>query len=61
MPIITDDEFGEVTLRRSARASQVRIRIAPDGRLRASLPLYAPGFLVKRLIKSSLTQLFTIF
>lgn len=57
MPIITDDEFGEVTLRRSARASQVRIRIAPDGRLRASLPLYAPVFLVKRLIKSSRTQL----
>lgn len=57
MPIITDDEFGEVILRRSARASQVRIRVAPDGRLRASLPLYAPVFLVKRLIKSSRTQL----
>lgn len=57
MPTITDEEFGEVTLRRSARASQVRIRVAPDGRLRASLPLYAPIFLVKRLIKSSRTQL----
>lgn len=57
MPIITDDEFGEIVLRRSARASQVRIRIAPDGRLRASLPLYAPVFLVKRLVKSSRDQL----
>jgi len=57
MPTINDEEFGTITLRRSARASQVRIRIAPDGRLRASLPLYAPVFLVKRLIKSSRPQL----
>jgi predicted metal-dependent hydrolase len=35
----------------------VRIRVAPDGRLRASLPLYAPTFLVKRLIKTSRSQL----
>jgi len=57
MPVITDEEFGEIVLRRSARASQVRIRVAPDGRLRASLPLYAPVFLVKRLVKSSRAQL----
>lgn len=57
MPTITDEEFGIITLRRSARASHVRIRVAPNGRLRASLPLYAPTFLVKRLIKSSREQL----
>lgn len=57
MPTINDEEFGTITLRRSARASQVRIRVAPDGRLRASLPLYAPVFLVKRLIKTSRDQL----
>lgn len=57
MPTITDEEFGTITLRRSARASSVRIRIAPDGRLRASLPLYAPVFLVKRLLKNSREQL----
>lgn len=57
MSTFIDEEFGTVTLRRSARASHVRIRVAPDGRLRASLPLYAPVFLVKRLIKSSRTQL----
>lgn len=57
MPIIHDEEFGPITLRRSARASSVRIRIAPDGRLRASLPLYAPVFLVKRLLKTSRAQL----
>lgn len=57
MPTITDEEFGQITLRRSARASHVRIRVAPDGRLRASLPLYAPAFLVKRLLKTSRLQL----
>lgn len=57
MPTIKDEEFGEITLRRSAKASYVRIRVAPDGRLRASLPLYAPLFLVKRLVKTSREQL----
>lgn len=57
MPSIVDEEFGTITLRRSARATHVRVRVAPDGRLRASLPLYAPLFLVKRLIKSSRPQL----
>lgn len=57
MPSVIDEEFGRITLRRSAKASHVRIRVAPDGRLRASLPLYAPTFLVKRLIKTSRSQL----
>lgn len=57
MPIIQDEEFGKITIRRSARASQVRLRVAPDGTLRASLPLYAPTFLVKRLIKHSRHEL----
>jgi predicted metal-dependent hydrolase len=57
MPTIVDEEFGVITLRRSARASHVRIRVAPDGRLRASLPLYAPLFLVKRLLKTSRAEL----
>lgn len=57
MPVIHDDEFGKIVVRRSSRATQVRLRVAPDGTLRASLPLYAPLFLVKRLIKSSRDQL----
>ena len=57
MPIIHDDEFGKITIRRSARASQVRLRVGPDGTLRASLPLYAPTFLIKRLIRSSRHEL----
>lgn len=53
MPIINDEEFGKITIRRSAIASHVRLRVAPDGTLHASLPNLAPIFLVKRLIKTS--------
>ncbi len=57
MSHIVDDEFGNIPVRRSARASNIRLRVAPDGKLRASLPLYAPLFLVKKLIKSSREEL----
>lgn len=57
MPIINDNEFGKITIRRSARATQVRIRVAPDGTLRASLPLYAPIILVKKLLKTSRSEI----
>ncbi|MES2630796.1 MAG: SprT family zinc-dependent metalloprotease [Patescibacteria group bacterium] len=57
MPVIQDKEFGKITVRRSAKATQVRLRVAPDGTLRASMPLYAPLFLLKRLLKSSRTEL----
>jgi len=57
MPTIQDEEFGKITIRRSARATQVRVRVAPDGTLRASLPLRAPMFLVKHLLKTSRIEL----
>lgn len=57
MPIIQDKEFGKITIRRSARATQVKVRVAPDGTLRASLPLHAPIFLVKHLLKTSRAEL----
>ncbi|MEI6850728.1 MAG: SprT family zinc-dependent metalloprotease [Candidatus Saccharibacteria bacterium] len=57
MPIIQDKEFGKITIRRSPAATQVRVRVAPDGTLRASLPMYAPMFLVKRLLKHSRNEL----
>lgn len=53
MPTIQDKEFGKITIRRSAKATQVRIKVAPDGTLRASAPIYAPLFLVKRLLNNS--------
>ncbi len=57
MPTIHDEEFGAITIRRSAKATQVRIRVAPNGELRASMPLYAPLFLLKRLVKNSRDEL----
>lgn len=57
MSTIHDEEFGEITVRRSSRASSVRISVAPSGTLRASLPPYAPLFMVKQLIKTSRSQL----
>lgn len=53
MPTITDQEFGQIKLVRNARASYIRIKIGTDGRLRVSMPLYAPVLLVKRFINSS--------
>lgn len=57
MATITDEEFGVITLTRSARASHIKVRVGTDGRLRASLPLYAPTILVKRLIRGSRQEL----
>lgn len=57
MATIHDDEFGDIVVRRSSRASSVRISVGPDGMLRASLPPYAPLFMLRRLITSSRTQL----
>ena len=57
MPIINDDEFGKIVVRRSGRTKQLRLRVAPDGSLRASIPLYAPTLLLKRLITSSRPEL----
>lgn len=57
MPIIQDKEFGKITIRRSATASQVRIRVAPDGTLRASLPLHAPIILIKSLLYTSRNEI----
>jgi len=61
VPKLRDEEFGEITVRRVATASQVKISLGPDGKLRASLPAYAPLFLVKRLLNSSREELRKIF
>lgn len=57
MATIEDDEFGTITVRRSSLATSVRVSVAPNGTLRASLPPYAPLFILKRLIKSSRAEL----
>lgn len=57
MPVIQDKEFGNITIRRSHAATQVRVRVAPDGLLHASLPMNAPLFLVKHILKNSRDEL----
>ncbi len=59
MPFIIDDEFGKILVRRIRTASQIKIRVAPNGSLRASAPSLAPLFLVKNLIKQSRDDLRT--
>lgn len=50
---LTDPEFGVIAIRRSAMSHSIRVRVAPDGRLRASMPPLAPLFLLKRMLNSS--------
>ena len=57
MPTIDDAEFGEIVVRRQAMAKQASLRIAPDGRLRISLPRSAPIFIAKALVSSSRKQI----
>lgn len=54
---ITDEEFGEIAVRRSVRSHSIRISVTPQGTLRASIPTYAPLFALKRLVKSSRPEL----
>ena len=42
MPIITDSEFGEIVVKRQSLAKSVTARVAPDGRLRITLPPSMP-------------------
>lgn len=53
MPIIYDKEFGKIIIRRNQKSSQVSIKLNSKGSLSASLPTYAPIFLVKRLVNKS--------
>lgn len=57
MPTITDEEFGHIKLTRSAKASHIRIKVGTDGTLRASMPLYTPVLFVRRLVKTSRSEI----
>lgn len=57
MPTIDDAEFGEIVVKRQNMARQASLRIAPDGRLRISLPHSAPIFAAKALVASSRKQI----
>lgn len=53
MTTLNDDEFGEITIRRSMRQRTVRLSVNKHGRLIASMPSYAPIFALKSLIRHS--------
>lgn len=57
MATLTDKEFGEVAIRRSGRSRHITIKVAPTGNLQASLPLYTPLFMLRRLLSSSRDEL----
>lgn len=57
MPTFHDDEFGDITVRRSSMSTSVKLSISPSGTLRVSMPKYAPLFMAKRLIASSRSKI----
>lgn len=57
MSTIHDAEFGEIVVRRIARAKQVRIRIGTDGRYVATAPPYTPLYFIKHMVASSRDEL----
>lgn len=57
MPVVNDDEFGQITVRRNARSRSMRASVAPNGTLRVAVPSYVPLFMVRRMISGSRTEL----
>lgn len=53
MTTLLDPDFGEITIRRSALSRSISIRVAPDGRLRASMPHYAGVGALRRMLNAS--------
>ncbi len=60
MAVITDKEFGDITVRRSALSSRVKLSIAPNGSLRVSVPRATPLLVVRGVIASSRRQIRTL-
>ena len=57
MPNFYDDEFGDITVRRSSMSNSIKLSISPSGALRVSMPKYAPLFMAKRLVASSRSKI----
>ena len=57
MTIITDEEFGEIVVKKRSLAKSVSLKIAPDGQIQITMPPYAPLLTAKALIKTSRKQI----
>ena len=51
--IFTDDEFGEVVVRKNAWSRGIKFSVSTSGRLSMSVPKNTPNFLIKRYLKSN--------
>ena len=57
MTIITDEEFGEIVVKKRSLAKSISLKIAPDGRIQITMPPYAPLLAAKVLVKTSRKQI----
>ncbi len=57
MATLTDGEFGEIVVRKVATSRHIRLSVAPDGRLRASMPSIASMSSLKKMIQKSREQI----
>lgn len=57
MASFTDPELGEIIVRRSARATQIRIKIGTDGRYVATAPAYTPVYFIKQTVRNARDEL----
>lgn len=55
--IIDDPEFGEVLVRKNARARAVKFSVSTSGRLSMSVPQRTPNFLLKKYLNASREQI----
>lgn len=60
MPTLIDDEFGEITIRKSHRSRHIKLTIAPDGKLRASMPVFATVRGLRKLVTDSRGEIRTM-
>ena len=61
MPVISDVEFGDITIRAHHQASRMTLRVAPNGTLRISVPYRTPTFAIKSMIALSRPKIRTLF
>ena len=51
--LISDEEFGEVIVRKSPLAKNIKFSISTSGRLQMSVPAYTSNFLAKRFLNTN--------
>lgn len=61
MPSFHDNEFGEITVRRSNMSKSIKVSVGPTGSLRISMPTYVPLIMAKRMINQSRAEIRKIY